>query len=119
MWKVKVGEVPGLYPVLVAVANQLYVTPVDVLTLNLHEADPLDVDLEVHAVAPLTVIVTVAPETALPLLLTVTFSVTVDPFVTLAPFAGLVSVTVKEGMVLVTVNAALAESCVEPVTVTV
>ena len=103
MWNVQVGEVPGVYPVLVAVAYQLYVTPVFVPTLNLHEATPVVlVDREAHAVgtAPLTVMVTLAPETGLPLLLTVTFSVMVEPFLTLAPLAGLVSETVNEFLVV-------------------
>jgi len=96
VWNVQVGDLPELYPVLVAVANHVYVTPVDVLTLYGHEATPLVlVDREAHALgtAPLTVMVTLAPETALPLLVTLTLSVTADPFATLDPFAGLVSVT--------------------------
>ena len=100
MWNVQVGEVPELYPVLVAVANQVYVTPVFVPTLYEHETEPLDVEAGVHTVAPLTFMVTLAPETALPPLVTVTFSVTVEPVVTLAPLAGLVSVTVKEDGVM-------------------
>ena len=91
-----------LYPVSVAVANHVYVTPVDVLTLYAHEATPLVlVDREAHAVgtAPLAVMVTVAAETGLPLLVTLTVSFTVEPFVTLALFAGLVSVTVNDFVV--------------------
>jgi hypothetical protein len=113
--------VPELYPVLVAVANHVYVTPVDVLTLYGHEATPLVlVDRETQAVgtAPLTVMVTVAPETALPLLVTRTFSVTVEPFLTLAPLLGLISVTDND-FPPVTVNWAVAVSRVFPVTVTV
>jgi hypothetical protein len=103
VWNAQVGDVPELYPVLLAVANHVYVTPVDVLTLYVHEAIPLVlVDREAHAVgtAPLTVMVTVAPETGLPLLVTLTFSVTVEPFATLALFAGLVSVTVNDFVVV-------------------
>ena len=107
MWNVQVGEVPPVYPVLLATANQLYMTPVDVLTLYVHEATPLVlVDREAQAVgtAPLSVMVTVAPETGLPLLVTLTVSFTVEPFVTLALFAGLVSVTVNDFVVEVVVT---------------
>ena len=90
MWHVHFGEVPELYPVLVAVAYQLYVTPVFVLTLNLHEAAPRELLVVVHIVPPLTVMATVAPETALPLLVTLALYVTVEPVFTLAPFAGLI-----------------------------
>ena len=67
-------------------------TPVFVLTLKEHEADPLALEVGVHTVVPLTFIVTFA-ETPLPLLVTVTFSVNVEPVVTLAPLAGLISAT--------------------------
>ena len=104
MWNVQPNEVPELYPVSLAVANQVYLTPVDLLTVNGHEADPLALEVRVHTVAPLTFIVTLAPETALPPLVTVTFSVTVEPFVTLAPFAGLLSVTDNDFAVEVVVT---------------
>lgn len=93
-----------MYPVLVAVANHVYVTPVFVPTLNVHDADPLDVDVGLHTVTPLTVTVTLAPGTGLPSLVTVTFSVTVEPFVTLAAFAGLTSVTDNDFVVEVAVT---------------
>ena len=103
MWNVHVGDLPEVYPVLVAVAYQLYVTPVFVPTLYEHEADPVDADTGWHDwVTPLTVNVTEAPETALPLLVTLTFSVTVEPVFTLAPFAGLTGVTDSFAEVVVT-----------------
>ena len=52
--------------------------PVFVLTLNLHEAAPRELLVVVHIVAPLTVMVTVAPESGLPPLVTLTSSVTVE-----------------------------------------
>jgi hypothetical protein len=105
VWNTRVAEVPPAYPVLLATANQLYVTPVFVLTLNSDKAAPLVLDVRLHTVAPFTVMVTVAPETALPPLLTVVFRVTVDPFYTLAPLAGLISATDNDfGEVVVTMT---------------
>ena len=93
-------------------------TVVDVLTLYLHEADPLVLEVAVHVVTPLTVMVTVAPETGVPLLETLVVSVAVEPFDTLAPFAGVIRVTDNDGFP-VTVYVALPLSPVLPVTVTV
>jgi len=91
----------------------VYVTPADVLTSNLLEAAPDELVVVVHIVTPLTVMVTVAPETALPPLVTLTFRITGEPFSTLAPFAGLVGVTVNDFITL-NENYCIATYCTTP-----
>ena len=78
-------------------------------TLYAHETKPFLLEALVHTVTPLTIIFTVAPETAVPLLVTLAFSVTVEPVRTLAPLAGLVSVTDNGGALVVKVYVAEAD----------
>ena len=101
VWKVNGGDVPGANPDFVAVADQVYVL-MSLLALNEHEAEPCELVVVVQTLLPSTVIVTVAPETASPLPVTVTVSFTVEPAFTLAPFFGLASVGFSCGIVTTT-----------------